>query len=280
MSTNYVGGQAVIEGVMMRSKEKIATAVRKEGKIVIQEQEFHSFTEKSRLLKLPIIRGMIFLIEMMILGIKTLTWSADQQTGKEEKLSKLELIGALAFAITMTLLMFVVGPYYITKLFTRGPGVAFNVIDGGLRLGAFIGYIVLIGLMKDIKRVFQYHGAEHKTVNCYEQKKTLTVANVKKCSVQHPRCGTSLIVFVIGVSILLFSLIKDPRWYVNISMRIVAIPLIAGISYEVLKFSAKYNTNTLLKIIITPGLWVQRLTTREPNNKQIEVAIAALNKVL
>jgi len=280
MPTNYVGGQAVIEGVMMRSKEKIATAVRKKGKIIVKEQEFHSFTEKSKLLRLPIIRGMIFLIEMTILGMKTLTWSADQQTNNEEQLSKIELIASLAFAITMTLLMFVVGPYYLTKLLTNGQGMAFNAIDGGLRLGAFIGYIVLIGLMKDIKRVFQYHGAEHKTVNCYEQKMPLTVSNVKKCSVQHPRCGTSLIVFVIAVSILLFSLIKDPRWYVNIGMRIIAIPLIAGISYEALKFSAKYNTNKLLRIIITPGLWVQKLTTREPNNKQIEVAIAALQKVL
>ncbi len=280
MSINYVGGQAVIEGVMMRSKEKVATAVRKDGKIVVKEQEFHSFTEKSKLLRLPIVRGMIFLIEMMILGMKTLTWSADQQTGNEEKMSKVELIGSIIFAITMTLLMFVVGPYYLTKLFTSGPGATFNIIDGGLRLGAFIGYIVLIGLMKDIKRVFQYHGAEHKTVNCYEKKLSLTVSNVKKCSVQHPRCGTSLIVFVIAVSILLFSLIKDPRWYINIGMRIIAIPLIAGISYEVLKFSAKYNTNKLLKIIIIPGLWVQRLTTREPNNKQIEVAIAALKKVV
>ncbi|MBI4140942.1 DUF1385 domain-containing protein, partial [Candidatus Woesearchaeota archaeon] len=266
--------------VMMRSKEKVATAVRKKGKIVIKEQEFHSFTEKSRILRLPILRGMIFLIEMMILGMKTLTWSADQQTNNKEQLSKLELIGSLAFAITMTLLMFVIGPYYLTKLLTNSQGMAFNIVDGGLRLGAFLSYLGIIGLMKDIKRVFQYHGAEHKTVNCYEQKMQLTVSNVKQCSVQHPRCGTSLIVFVIAVSILLFSLIKDPRWYVNIGMRILFIPLIAGLSYETLKFSANHKDNKLLKIVITPGLWVQRLTTREPNNKQIEVAIAALQKVL
>ena len=280
MQPTYVGGQAVIEGVMMRAKDRVATAVRAKNKIVVKKQEFHSYSEIWRLLRLPFVRGAVFLAEMPVLGIKTLTWSADQQTGDDGKASTLELIGSLAFAVVMTIALFIVGPYYLTKLFTSKPSIAFNLIDGGFRLAAFLSYIIGIGCMKDIRRVFQYHGAEHKTVNCFEKKLQLTVFNVKKCSVQHPRCGTSLIVFVIALSIFFFSLVKDPRWYINIGMRIFFIPLIAGVSYEVLKFSAKHSNNALFKIIIAPGLWVQRLTTREPNNKQIEVAIAALKSVL
>lgn len=280
MQTSYVGGQAVIEGVMMRSKDNIATAVRKKSKIVFKAQKFNSFTEKSRILKLPIIRGIVFLFEMTILGFKTLTWSAEQQTGDDEKLSSLELILSLSFAVFMTILMFIIGPYYLTRFFVCKQGLWFNIVDGGFRFSAFLSYLLIIGLMKDIKRIFQYHGAEHKTVNCYEAGLPLTVSNVKKFSVQHPRCGTSLIVFVLGISILLFSVIKDPRWFVNIGARILFIPLIAGISYETLKFSAKHKNNLLLKIIITPGLMVQRLTTREPDSKQIEVAIAALKQVI
>lgn len=280
MQTPYVGGQAVIEGVMMRSQEKVATAVRKKNKIVFKMQEFHSVTEKSRFLRLPIIRGIIFLFEMTILGFKTLSWSADQQTGKDEKISRWEMALSLAFAVAMTLLLFVIGPYYLTKLVTTKTGLLFNLIDGGLRFGAFLTYILLIAFMKDIKKVFQYHGAEHKTVNCYESGLPMIVTNVKKFSVQHPRCGTSLIVFVLLTSIIFFSLVKDPRWFVNIGARILFIPLIAGVSYETLKFSAKHKDNLLLKIIIKPGLWVQKLTTREPTGKQIEVAIAALKKVI
>lgn len=280
MRNSYVGGQAVIEGVMMRSNERVATAVRKKNKIVFKEQEFHSLTERSRFLKLPIMRGIVFLFEMTVLGFKTLSWSAEQQAGKDEKISSFEMIASLSFAVVATILMFVVGPYYLAKLFVGNNGFAFNIIDGGFRLGAFLTYLISIGFMKDIRRIFQYHGAEHKTVNCYEAALPLTVTNVKKFSVQHPRCGTSLIVFVVAVSILFFSLVNDPRWFVNISVRILFIPLIAGTAYETLKFTAKHKDNTLLKLVIQPGLWVQKLTTREPNNKQIEVAIAALNKVI
>lgn len=281
MKNKIVGGQAVIEGVMMRSGDNVATAVRKQnGKIVIKSQEYPSVTQNSRVLKLPFLRGIIFLFEMTILGVKTLAWSANQQTGEREEFSSWELCISLLFAFTVTLGLFVIGPYYLTKVFTNNQGLVFNLMDGGFRLGAFLAYIISIGFMKDIRRIFQYHGAEHKTVNCFEAKLPLTVDNVKKCSVQHPRCGTSLIVFVILLSIVIFSFIKDPRWYVNIGARIVFIPFIAGISYEVLKFSAQYKNNAVLKFIIAPGLLVQRLTTREPDGKQIEVAIAALKKVV
>jgi len=280
MKNNYVGGQAVIEGVMMRSQDRVATAVRKKNRIIIKSQKFNSITEKSKILRLPILRGIVFLFEMMFLGFKTLSWSAEQQAGKKEKISSFEMIASLGFAVLMTILMFVVGPYYLARFFACSPGIKFNLIDGGFRLSAFLGYLIIIGFMKDIRRVFQYHGAEHKTVNCYESGAELSVQNVKRCSVQHPRCGTSLIVFVIGISIIFFSLVKDPRWFVNIGIRILFIPLIAGVSYEALKLSSKYANNILVKIIIQPGLLVQRLTTREPNGKQIEVAIAALKKVI
>lgn len=278
MPQSYVGGQAVIEGVMMRSEDKIATAVRRKGKIIYKTQNFHSITEKNKLLKLPIIRGVVFLIEMLIIGMKTLTWSANQQG--EEKLTNKELFFTFFTSILLTIGIFIVAPYYITKIFQKDVNLIFNLIDGGFRFGAFVGYLLIIRLMKDIKRIFQYHGAEHKTVNCHEKKLPLTVKNVKTCSTIHPRCGTSLIVFVLGISIMLFSILKSPHWFINIGERILLIPLIAGLSYELLRFSARHEKNKLVKLLITPGLCFQRLTTSEPNNKQIEVAIAALNKVI
>ncbi len=276
----YVGGQAVIEGVMMRAQERIATAVRKKGKIIVKTQEFHSYTEKHAYLKWPVVRGAVFLCEMMVLGMKMLAWSADQQSGEKEKFSTKELVLTFCISIGATIGLFVIAPYYLTKLFQTDVGLRFNIIDGGFRLGIFVGYLLVIRVMKDVQRVFQYHGAEHKTVNCYEQKLPLTVQNVKKCSRIHPRCGTSLVVFVIGMSIVLFSLLKSPHWYINLSERIVLIPLIGGISYEVLKFSAKHQQKRFIQYLIRPGLWFQRLTTSEPTGKQIEVAIAALKNVV
>ncbi|MBI4148647.1 DUF1385 domain-containing protein [Candidatus Woesearchaeota archaeon] len=277
---SYVGGQAVIEGVMMRSEDRIATAVRKKGKIVFQTQHFKSVTEQSRFLRLPVVRGVVFLIEMTALGMRTLAWSADQQSSTGEEFSKKELIMTFAISILATIGLFVIAPYYLTKLFQSDVDLKFNLIDGGFRFGIFVGYLVVIRMMKDIRRVFQYHGAEHKAVNCVEHKLPLTVSNVRRCSRIHPRCGTSLLVFVIGMSIVLFSVLKSQYWYINIAERILLIPVIAGISYEVLKFSARHYDRKIIRAIVQPGLWFQRLTTSEPNGRQIEVAIAALKKVL
>lgn len=276
-----VGGQAVIEGVMMKSKKKIVTSVRKKKKIVSKTRKFKPIIERKRIYRLPFLRGFISLVEMMVVGMQELTWSADQQTDdKEGKLSLWQLILTFVFAIAAVIGMFIVAPYYLSKIFISEVNFLFNLIDGGFRVLIFILYLFVIGLMKDMKRVFQYHGAEHKAVNCYEAKKKLTVANVKKFSVIHPRCGTSLLVFVIIISILLFSLIKDPRWFVNIPLRIVLIPVIIGVSFEIVKLSSKFKRNFVLKALITPGLWTQKLTTREPDKKQIEVAIKSLKKAL
>jgi uncharacterized protein YqhQ len=276
-----IGGQAVIEGVMMKSKKKIVTSVRKKKKIVSKTRKFKPIIERKRIYRLPFIRGFISLVEMMVVGMQELTWSADQQTEDHEgKLSAWQLILTFVFAIVAVVGMFIVAPYYLSKIFIQEVNFWFNLIDGGFRVLIFILYLLVIGLMADMKRVFQYHGAEHKAVNCYEAKKRLTFANVKKFSVIHPRCGTSLLVFVIIVSILLFSLIKDPRWFVNIPLRIVLIPVIIGVSFEIVKLSSRFKRNFILKALIAPGLWTQKLTTREPDKKQIEVAIKSLKKAL
>lgn len=275
-----LGGQAVIEGVMIRAPKHVSIAVRKEDKSIhVQKKKYISLVDKYRILKLPIIRGIINLFEMLILGMKALTYSAEQATGEEDKITALEMFITVALAIIFVVLIFIVAPYYLAKLLQVENRILFNIVDGIFRLILFFIYLILISLMKDIRILYQYHGAEHKTVHCYEAKKALTCANVKKYSTLHPRCGTSFLVIVLAISIVLFSLIKDPRWYVNIPFRILLIPVIAGVSYEILKIAAKFEHNPIAKIIITPGLWVQKLTTREPTKKQIEVAIAAVKKV-
>jgi len=281
MKKMEIGGQAVIEGVMMKSKKRIATSVRKGKKIITRTREFTPITHRVKILRIPILRGIISLFELMITGMQELTWSADQQTEEDQgKLSAFQLFITFAVSIAAVIGMFIIAPYYLAKIFYSKVNIWFNLIDGAFRVLIFVLYLAIIGLMKDMKRIFQYHGAEHKTVNCYEAGKKLTVSNVKKYSTVNPRCGTSLLVFVILVSILLFSLIKDPRWYVNIPIRIVLVPIIIGISFEVVKLASRFKNNILLKILVTPGLWTQKLTTREPDKKQIEVAIKSLKKTL
>jgi len=278
--TQTIGGQAVIEGVMIKSKERIATAVRKNDKIVVKKQNWKSLTTKNKLLNLPIIRGVIILFEMMYVGMKALTWSAQQQEDKKEKISNSEIFLTISISIIATILLFVVAPYYISKLFVKEVGTLFNLIDGLLRLLIFFGYIIIISFFKDVKRIFQYHGAEHMAVYCYEAGLKLTPKNCQRFQTMHPRCGTSLIVLVIAISIILFSLIKSQLWYVNILLRIVLIPLIAGIGYELTKLTAKYSNNKFLRFLIYPGILTQKITTQKPDVKQIEVAIAAVKAVL
>src|SRR3989338_3975309 len=278
--TQTIGGQAVIEGVMIKSKERIATAVRKNDKIVVKKQNWKSLTTKNKLLNLPIIRGVIILFEMMYVGMKALTWSAQQQEDKKEKISNSEIFLTISISIIATILLFVVAPYYISKLFVKEVGTLFNLIDGLLRLLIFFGYIIIISFFKDVKRIFQYHVAEHMAVYCYEAGLKLTPKNCQRFQTMHPRCGTSLIVLVIAISIILFSLIKSQLWYVNILLRIVLIPLIAGIGYELTKLTAKYSNNKFLRFLIYPGILTQKITTQKPDVKQIEVAIAAVKAVL
>jgi len=273
-----VGGQAVIEGVMMKSPTTVAIAVRKpNGKIVVKKQKQTPWQRRSRILRIPVIRGAVSLIEMLVVGMRTLNWSAEQQaTKKEEKIKGWEIGLAMLFAIILAVGLFIVLPFYLAKIFIVTRGFSFNLLDGIFRAAVFIGYLVIIGRFADIRRTFQYHGAEHKAVHCHESGKALTPGNVKRFAKEHLRCGTSFFAIVIVIAIIVFSLIKTQSTLFNIATRIVVIPLIAGLSYEVLKLSSRYHSNPLLRIIAAPGIAIQKLTTAEPSKKQIEVAIAAL----
>ncbi len=290
-----VGGQAVIEGIMMRSKNHVVTAVRKKGKIIYKKDKIK---KKSKFMLWFFVRGIINLIEMLVLGIKTLNWSAAQQGEEDEELSSwaiaLTLIVAFLFAIGLFLLL----PYALTYLVgvreTVNP-VWFNVVDGIIKVAIFILYIYLISLWGEIRRVFQYHGAEHKAVFCYEDGKKLTVENAKKYSTLHPRCGTAFLIIVIIIGIFIFSFIpiivesiypniSNTNWFLRrlilFTCRILLLPIIAGFSYELLKFGAKHQDNPIFRSLTLPGLWVQKLTTKNPTKKQLEVGVAALKKVL
>jgi len=276
-----VGGQAIIEGVMMKNKEDYAAAVRlPNGEIRVRKDKYHSVTKKHPVLKWPIVRGSLYLVEMMVLGMKTLTWSADQQTGEEEALSNKELIATFTIAFALTVGIFILLPFFIASYIDPSRGFIFNAMDGVFRLVFFIAYVSFISLLSDVRTLFQYHGAEHKVVNCYEQNLKLTIKNAKTCSTLHPRCGTSFIILVIAISVVLFSFIITPVWWHKLLARIVLIPLIAGISFELLKFSAKYHGHPIIQMIIYPGLLTQKITTREPDDHQLEVAIAAVKAVL
>ncbi len=291
-----VGGQAVMEGVMMKSPNYMAIAVRKKKKIIVKKEKLK---KRPKFFRWLFIRGILNLIDQLVLGIKALTWSADQQAEKkEEKITKTEMIVTLLISFGFVVLIFIVVPYFITYLAgfkeeTRP--IMFNLIDGLIKIGFFIIYLVVISLMKDIKRLFQYHGAEHKAVYCYENNKKLTIENAKKFSPLHPRCGTSFLFIVLIISILLFSILPSLVIYLSpgfinlnfwarriilVILRILMIPIIAGIGYELLKLSSRFEKNFLVRILIMPGLLVQRLTTRKPNSKQIEVALMALKEVL
>jgi len=275
-----IGGQAVIEGVMIKSPKKIAVACRTpKGKIVYRTFPGKSLTQK-KILGWPIIRGFVAVGELMVIGFKALSWSADQQTSEEEKITGWHMALTFLISIVIGVGLFVALPYWLSLFVAEKNSVLFNLIDGVFRLALFLGYVVAIGFMPDIKRLYQYHGAEHKAVHCYEAKKPLTVKNVQKYPTAHPRCGTSLIVFVIALSIILFSLIKFDAWYWNLLTRVIVLPLIAGLSYEALKATAKVVKIKWLSWLTLPGIWVQKITTQEPDNKQVEVAIAAVKKAL
>ena len=272
----------MIEGVMMKSDNAYSIAVRKpDGKIVTKKKRFRSLCQKYKILSIPFVRGVIQLAEMLVIGMKALIWSADVAEEKEsEKLNKKEVGFTILIAILLTIGIFIVLPYYATKIFVSKHGVFFNIIDGIIRVIVFFAYLIIIGLFKDMRRVFQYHGAEHMAVGCYEAKKPLTPKNCRKYSRLHPRCGTSFLLYVIVISIIAFSIIKTDLWYVNLGIRILFIPLIVGVSYEILKLASKFEHNIFFRILILPGLWTQKITTKKPDNKQLEVAIAALKKVL
>ncbi|MBI4139993.1 DUF1385 domain-containing protein [Candidatus Woesearchaeota archaeon] len=275
-----VGGQALIEGVMMRSKNVVSMSTRKKDGSIVTKTLRHTPLNVSKPYNYPIIRGSVGMIDMLVIGFKALNWSADQQLGKEEKITSREIISTTFLALVGTFLIFVALPYYLSTLITTPDGVIFHIIDGLLRLALFVGYISLISLMSDVRTMFEYHGAEHKAVHCYESGKKLTPENVLRFPKEHPRCGTSFLIIVLAISIITFSIVRTDSSFWNVALRIILIPLIMGVSYEFLKLSAKNADGNMFKFIVAPGLWMQKITTREPNKKQAEVAITALKNAL
>lgn len=282
-SEHSYGGQAVIEGVMMRSPDKYAIAVRKPSKeIILKVGSIRSLSQKMKFFKLPIFRGIINLVESLTLGFKALTYSAEQATGEEERLNSKEMFFTIVFALGLFILIFIVLPTSIARYMDRylTNVLIYNIFEGFLRISIFLIYLFVISKMPDIRRVFEYHGAEHKVIYTYEAGKDLNVKNVKEYSTLHPRCGTSFIFIVLIISILVFSLLGKQTLLLRIAYRIAIIPLIAGISYEILKLSAKNMDKRVVRWMVMPGLWFQKLTTKEPDENQIEVAINALLGVL
>ena len=281
-----IGGQAVIEGVMMKGRKGWTVAVRgPKGDIHVKRE---TLTELPKLLKLPVIRGVTALFYALSLGIKAIEFSASKAYEEDgESLSSLAIGGTIGVSLVLGIALFIFFPLYATKLLgalfgsINKSSLAFNFVDGVIRIIVFITYIVSISLWKEMRRIFEYHGAEHKVIHAYERGNELTVNNIKDNSPLHPRCGTSFLLIVMIVSIFTFSFIpQDWSFLYKLLSRIVLIPAIAGISFEVLKISAKKKKNILIHLLIQPGLLLQRLTTREPDNSQIEVAIKALQEVL
>lgn len=291
MPNKNVGGQAVIEGVMMRNEYDVSVAVRKPNQEISIKNDKINVLPKWKWLRWPFIRGISSLIEMLVVGIKTLNYSANESldepdTDQKEELStwQITLTMIVAFALAIGIFKFL--PLAMTTgiqaffPFLKNHGIVFNLVEGIIKALLVVGYIVLISLMEDVKRIFQYHGAEHKSVHCYEEDKELTVENVQKYPTAHPRCGTSFIIFVVLISILVYTLIPNSlNFWLKLGYRLLLLPVIAGISFEILKLNSKFPNSTTLGLIDKPGIWIQKLTTREPDEKQLEVAIAALTAV-
>ena len=287
-----IGGQAVIEGVMMRAPRAMAIAVRRpSGEIVVKKDEVVPLSERFPVVKLPIVRGAVALFQSLIVGISALNFSANEAIAEEDadgtekkELSSWAMAGTMAVAFGFGILLFFIMPLYLTKLMVPVIGqsnLVFNLVDGVIRVAVFLLYIVSISRMNDIQRVFQYHGAEHKSIFAFEAGDPLTVENVRGYSRLHPRCGTSFLLIVMVVSIVIFSMIpKLWPFYLKAGSRVVLLPLIAGVSYEFLKWSAKNDQSPLVRLIIAPGLALQKLTTREPDDSQIEVAIRSMEEAL
>jgi uncharacterized protein YqhQ len=276
-----IGGQAVLEGVMMRSPKYTAIAVRKDGEIVIKREENFSISDRYPFLKAPILRGAVALIEMLVVGVRALSYSAAVVSDDEEELSSRDIFLAVVMALAFALLLFIVFPTILTKFIAGSIKNPFllNLIEGLVRILVFLLYLISISSMKDIKRFFEYHGAEHKAVHCYESGEELTIENAKKYTTLHPRCGTSFLLVVMVVSILLFSMLGWPGIVARITFRVLLFPMVAGISYEFIKLAGK-SSSVLVRLLSAPGLWLQKLTTREPDDSQLEVALEALKCVL
>ncbi|MBN1386094.1 DUF1385 domain-containing protein [Candidatus Woesearchaeota archaeon] len=274
------GGQALIEGVMMKSKTHYAMAVRKpDNKISVKVEKLKLL--KKGIVTWPFIRGVVTLFEMLVIGIKALSYSANESIGEEEeKLSSWQVFGTILFSLLLAILLFILLPFWLTKIFIADRGFMFDLVDGLLRVIFFLVYIAGISMMKDIRRIFEYHGAEHMTVHCYESGKKLTVQNVKKFGTAHPRCGTTFILLFLMISILVFTVVRTDQVWMRFAARIVLLPVIAGISYEILRILGKFKHSIISRILSWPGMMLQKMTTRQPDAKQIEVAIRSLQALI
>lgn len=289
-----IGGQAVLEGIMMKNKNAYAVAVRlPNGKITIDKQDTSGLVSRGVIGKIPFIRGIFNFVDSMILGMKTLTYSAsfyeeEEETKGDSALNKIfkektedVVMGFTVFvSILLAIGLFMFLPYLISELVSKRilNDSLVAIIEGLVRIAIFVLYVLLISLMKDIKRLYQYHGAEHKCINCIESGKELTVRNVMRCSRLHRRCGTSFMLIVMCISIILFFFIRTDSVLLRIVYRLLLIPVIAGISYEILRLAGR-SDNLLVRIISAPGMWLQKITTREPEPDMVEVAIAAIEAV-
>jgi uncharacterized protein YqhQ len=277
------GGQAVMEGVMMRSKDHMVVCVRQpNNEIVTKTEELHSLSEKYSFLKLPFLRGILALFETLYSGIKGIYFSANAAFGdddEEESLNPKEIAVVVAVAICLSILLFSVTPFFLTSLLNFGGGVVFNIVEGIVRLSFLLAYLAAVSLVGDFKRIFQYHGAEHTAINAYESGVELNVENARKYSRFHARCGTSFLLIVTLISILFFSIIPSSTYFVRLAYRIILIPVISAVSYEILKLSDKYRNSAIMRILVAPGLALQHLTTRQPDDEMIEVAIKAVKEV-
>lgn len=291
-----IGGQALIEGIMMKGPHKIATAIRKpDGEITIRTKKLKSVFNNS-ILKKPIIRGSAALIEAMLIGVKELMYSAefyeeeieedflDRALRKifKDKADTAIIYASVAIALLISVGVFIVGPSLITNLLKNiiPIPIVLNLVEGFIRIGLFVIYVYYISKLEDIKRVFMYHGAEHKTIYCYENMEELTVENARKYTTLHPRCGTSFIVNVLLISIVVFSFFGWPNPLMRVVIRLAMLPFIAGIAYEVNKYVGRNDQTLFAKIAAKPGFWFQKLTTKEPDDSMLEVAIAALKEVI
>jgi uncharacterized protein YqhQ len=281
-----VGGQAVLEGVMMRTPSNWAVAVRKpDGEIAQVSKVITSPMAKRKIYRLPVIRGVIALGESLAIGFRALAISANYAAQGEEgeedlELSRGQIIFAFALAIGFALALFKVGPALITSRLGIETTQTFVVIEGLIRVSIFILYLVLISLLPDLRRLFQYHAAEHKAINAYEAGEELTPERVDRFSLIHPRCGTAFLLWVMVIAIFVFAFFGQPAWYWLILSRILMLPVIAGLAYELIRFAGKHQGNRVVMTLLAPGLWLQRLTTRKPSLDQLEVSIRALQEVL
>lgn len=282
-----VGGQALIEGVMVRAPEAWAVAARRmDGAIVAERRPLPRLSTRTWAAKIPFLRGILVLVESLNLGFRSLAWSAEvasQEPGEESGTVEgpQESLGWtlwlwMGLAIGFFVAFFMVVPATVARWTAGESGLLFGFLESFIRLGLFVGYIWGIGRMSDIKRVFSYHGAEHMTIHAYEQQAPLSVESISKYPPEHPRCGTNFLLIVVIISIIAFALVGNPGWLVLVASRVLFIPLIAAVAYELLKFAGKRQSQTLGKWLATPGLWLQKLTTNQPSGDQIEVAITAL----